>query len=48
MPSKPEKNGRSDERARELEVLFEAQNRSGGKHTTSIPATYLRVTSWSE
>lgn len=39
-----EKNGRSDELRKELETLFESQNKSGNKETTSIPATFLRVT----
>lgn len=36
-----ERNGRADELLRELEGLFESQNRS--KNGTSIPATFLRV-----
>jgi hypothetical protein len=39
-----EKNGRSDSLQRELEDLFQSQNRSSRKDATSIPATYLRVT----
>ena len=39
-----EKNGKADELRRELEDLFIAQNRGNGKNTTSIPATYLKVT----
>ncbi len=39
-----EKNGRTDELRRELEGLFESQNKSPSKDATSIPATYLRVT----
>jgi SAM-dependent methyltransferase len=39
-----EKSGRADELARELEALFTAQNKSGRPDTTSIPATFLRVT----
>jgi ubiquinone/menaquinone biosynthesis C-methylase UbiE len=39
-----EKNGKSSELQHELEVLFESQNKSGNKNTTSIPATFLRVT----
>jgi SAM-dependent methyltransferase len=39
-----DKNGRAGELQRELETLFEAQNRSPRKDATSIPATYLRVT----
>lgn len=38
------KNGRADELERELRTLFEAQNRSPRADTTSIPATFLRVT----
>ena len=37
-------NGRADELQRELEALFHAQNQSGNPDTTSIPATFLRVT----
>jgi ubiquinone/menaquinone biosynthesis C-methylase UbiE len=39
-----EKNGRTDDLRRELEDLFNSQNKSSSKNTTSIPATYLRVT----
>jgi len=39
-----EQNGKSAELQRELEALFERQNRSEVKGTTSIPATFLRVT----
>ncbi len=39
-----EKAGRADDLARELDDLFSAQNRSGRKDVTSIPATFLRVT----
>ena len=39
-----ESNGRADELQRELEDLFNAQNQAGSDDTTSIPATYLRVT----
>jgi SAM-dependent methyltransferase len=39
-----EKNGRSADLLKELEVLFEAQNKAPGKDHTSIPATFLRVT----
>jgi SAM-dependent methyltransferase len=39
-----EKNGRSADLQRELEALFESQNKSGRKDATSIPATFLRVT----
>jgi len=37
-------NGRTADLQRELEVLFERENRSGNPQSTSIPATYLRVT----
>ena len=37
-------NGRADELQRELEALFHGQNQSGNPDTTSIPATFLRVT----
>ncbi|HSV71159.1 MAG TPA: methyltransferase domain-containing protein [Methylibium sp.] len=39
-----EKNGRTDALCKELEALFESQNRSPDKAATSIPATFLRVT----
>src|SRR3954467_4295971 len=39
-----EKNGRARELQNELEALFNAQNKSSSKDTTSIPATFLRVT----
>jgi SAM-dependent methyltransferase len=39
-----EQNGKAAELQRELEVLFEQQNRSGKEGVTSIPATFLRVT----
>jgi SAM-dependent methyltransferase len=39
-----EANGRADDLQRELEALFNEQNRSAKPGTTSIPATYLRVT----
>lgn len=39
-----EKNGRSEDLRRELEALFESQNRSKSSQRTMIPATYLRVT----
>jgi len=39
-----EKNGRTDELARELDALFASQNRSPRADATSIPATFLRVT----
>lgn len=37
-------NGRADALQRELENLFESQNASHDASTTSIPATFLRVT----
>jgi hypothetical protein len=39
-----EKSGRAAELQRQLEELFEAQNKSSRKDMTSIPATFLRVT----
>ncbi|RAW00507.1 class I SAM-dependent methyltransferase [Pseudochryseolinea flava] len=39
-----EKNGKQAELQRELETLFNDQNRSGSNDRTSIPATFLRVT----
>jgi hypothetical protein len=39
-----EKNGKADDLQRELDALFTSQNTSGNKDTTSIPATFLRVT----
>jgi hypothetical protein len=39
-----EKNGRAADLQKELEVLFNSQNQSPSKDTTSIPATFLRVT----
>ena len=38
-----EKAGRADDLQKELEVLFNSQNKSPGKDSTSIPATFLRV-----
>jgi hypothetical protein len=38
------KDGREGALQKELEELFEKQNRSGSTETTSIPATFLRVT----
>ena len=38
------KNGRAADLQGELEALFESQNKSASKNTTSIPATFLRVT----
>ncbi|MDZ4857448.1 MAG: class I SAM-dependent methyltransferase [Candidatus Hydrogenedentes bacterium] len=39
-----EKEGRTDDLQKELEALFISQNKSADKNTTSIPATFLRVT----
>jgi len=39
-----EQNGKAADLQQELETLFERQNRSAIKNTTSIPATFLRVT----
>ena len=39
-----EKNGRAADLQQELEELFARQNKSPGNGTTSIPATFLRVT----
>jgi len=39
-----EKNGKADELRRELEALFTSQNKSPNDGSTSIPATFLRVT----
>jgi ubiquinone/menaquinone biosynthesis C-methylase UbiE len=39
-----EKNGRSADLQRELETLFDNQNKSSNSNATSIPATFLRVT----
>ena len=39
-----EKNDRAGDLQKELEVLFNSQNKSPGKEATSIPATFLRVT----
>jgi len=39
-----EKNGKAQELQRELEELFNRENRSDGENTTAIPATFLRVT----
>jgi SAM-dependent methyltransferase len=38
------KNGRASDLLRELEELFARQNTASDKNTTSIPATFLRVT----
>ena len=39
-----EKNGKASDLQRELEALFNNQNKSADKIATSIPATFLRVT----
>jgi ubiquinone/menaquinone biosynthesis C-methylase UbiE len=39
-----EKNGRAGDLQKELEALFDSQNKSPGKDATSIAATFLRVT----
>jgi ubiquinone/menaquinone biosynthesis C-methylase UbiE len=39
-----EKNGKAEALQQELETLFNNQNKSGNENTTSIPASYLRVT----
>jgi len=39
-----DKNGRAADLQKELESLFASQNKSQSKDTTSIPATFLRVT----
>lgn len=39
-----EKNGKSEDLRKELEALFESQNKSHIAGATSIPATFLRVT----
>src|SRR4249919_2374892 len=39
-----EKNGRAADLQKELEVLFNTHNKSPSKDSTSIPATFLRVT----
>ncbi len=39
-----EKNGRAADLLKELEDLFNSQNKSSRKDATSIPATFLRVT----
>ena len=38
-----EKNGRAGDLQKELEALFNGQNKSASKVATSIPATFLRV-----
>ena len=39
-----EKNGRSEELKKELDDLFNRENKSAVAGATAIPATYLRVT----
>ena len=39
-----EKNGRANDLRKELAALFDSQNKSPNKDSTSIPATFLRVT----
>jgi len=39
-----EKAGRTNELKKELDALFESQNQSSTKSSTSIPTTYLRAT----
>ncbi len=39
-----EKNGKAADLQQELETLFNSQNKSGDNNSTSIPATFLRVT----
>jgi hypothetical protein len=39
-----EQRGRAADLLKELGTLFEAHNKSGNGSTTSIPATFLRVT----
>lgn len=39
-----EKDGKQAQLQQELENLFNSQNKSGNENTTSIPATFLRVT----
>ena len=39
-----ERNGRAGDLQKELEALFNRQNKSPSKNATSIPATFLRVT----
>jgi hypothetical protein len=38
------KSDRADQLQQELDTLFNAQNKSAKPGTTSIPATFLRVT----
>jgi hypothetical protein len=39
-----EKNGRTSDLKKELEALFQSQNKSPDKDATSIPAAFLRIT----
>ncbi len=39
-----ERNGRAGDLQKELEALFNSQNKSPRQDRTSIPATFLRVT----
>jgi SAM-dependent methyltransferase len=39
-----EKTGRASDLQKELEALFNSQNKNSSKNATSIPATFLRVT----
>jgi SAM-dependent methyltransferase len=39
-----EKSGRAGDLEKELEALFDSQNKSPNRNATSIPATFLRVT----
>jgi hypothetical protein len=39
-----QKNGKAGDLQKELETLFTSQNKSPNTETTSIPATFLRVT----
>ena len=39
-----EKTGRAADLQKELDALFESQNKSASPETTSVPATFLRVT----
>jgi hypothetical protein len=39
-----EKNGKANELQRELEELFNRENKAGNANATSIPATFMRVT----
>jgi hypothetical protein len=39
-----EKTGRASDLHKELEALFNTQNKNTSKDATSIPATFLRVT----